>query len=188
MNNPAHPLQFEAKRLLQGPVEFDFEVEASHFEIYEDPEFNFNYPIKGTIKATSAGGDTVLVTTDLSTFVSASCVRCLDKIKIPINARVQQAWFVDPGEQKKALEGDEEKLYFDGNVLDPTESLREEIMIQLPSFPRCSKEKNPECAADTEASRWTFESKEPKKSDKTNKETESWIGQLDSIKEQIGKN
>lgn len=185
MKNPSSqsPLKVESYRLVKGPVEFDFEVEPSVFDIEEDPDYQFNHPITGRIKANSAGGDTVLVTASLKTKVSTICSRCLDHIELPIEVWTQQAWFVEEKKPSRDKANDEDRLLFDGNVLDPTEALREEIMVALPPLPRCTPEINAECAADKGEQKWTFG--DDKVRPEANETTKSWIEQLNEAKSKI---
>ncbi len=183
-------IKIETYRLVSGPVEMDFELTPEELGMQEDPEYTFEAPIIGKFRATTAGGETVLVTARYSTVAKAVCARCAEEIQIPVTVENRFAWFIDPGKEEREREDDPEKLYYQGDTIDPVDAFREELLVALPFLPKCTPEMNTECASKgtEEKAVWTFGANgnpEDENANQRNPQTEAWISQLQEVKTKL---
>ncbi|MGF1571898.1 MAG: DUF177 domain-containing protein [Sumerlaeia bacterium] len=188
MKEQQSALRIETQRLKNGPVEFTFEVSATEFGLVDDPEFEFNQNVTGSVRLTSAGAETVLVTAEFQTTAKTICARCAEEIEIPIHANNRFAWFLDPGEAERKLENDPDKLYYNGECIDLIPALREELMIDLPMLPKCSANDNPKCFEESQKgiNSWTFANQNTEGAE-AEAEQNSWISQLNDVKKKLKK-
>lgn len=191
MKETPSPLKIETQRLKNGPIEFDFALPPEAFEFEEDPDYRFEHEVTGSVKVTSAGSETVLVTAEMQSVAKANCVRCAEEIEIPIKVNNRFAWFLDPGEAERKRENDPDKLYYNGEFIDPITAFREELMVELPMLPKCSEKDNAKCFEESQKgiSSWTFASPEKQNGAEATeeKETSSWASQLNDVKSKLKK-
>jgi len=97
-------------------------------------------PVEGKIKITFHG-DKFQIQGELYTVVMLNCSRCLDLFNYPLRLRLEE-WYVQgqgPMEEGE-FELDQEELstfYFQGEILDLTAAIRENILVSLPWRPLC---------------------------------------------------
>ncbi len=139
-------LRIEVERLLKGPIERDFEFAPAEFDLLDDPEFRFDRPIRGSVTARLAGPYNVLLTGRMTTTTRVDCVRCLHPMEIPLDVTFQTVFLPKSQEEDYPDDPeDEERQFYTGDILDPTEHLREELMLALPDLPSCEYESLREC-------------------------------------------
>ncbi len=101
------------------PVGGDVELELS-FESVSDGIW-----VSGSVKAQAEG----------------ECVRCLDKVRLDVDAPVQ-GMFMFPDSQREADEDESEDVFeFDGETIELEEVVRDAVATSLPYTPLCS----PDC-------------------------------------------
>ena len=145
-------MKIEMSDLREGPVTLEVNAQPRDLEL-QDPEFEFDSPVKGTV-IFHAAGSTVLANGELETSARGKCVRCLEPARATIKAPVQVMYQHNPDLLKPDSgigESEHEAIaYFDGESIEPQPELREAIMLELPGLPVCSPECRglcPDCGA-----------------------------------------
>lgn len=191
MKDNSTPIKIETQRLKHGGVEFDFSLSPEEFGLVEDPEYRFEDQVTGNVKVMTAGAETVLVTAEMQTTAKGICARCAEEITIPISVKNRFAWFLDPGEVERKREDDPDKLYYNGEFIDPVQAFREELMVSLPVLPKCTERDNIQCYNESQQgiSTWTFGDPEPEPGSEQALQAEpnSWFGQLNDVKKKLKK-
>jgi len=114
------------------PVEFGGQV------------FHFDRPLTGEVEIWNTG-DSLLVKGSLAGEVLIQCSRCLAPITLPLDLSFEEE-FVEgepPAEGEEAGdEGDDDRTitYFQGDEIDLTEALQQNILLELPMKPLCSED------------------------------------------------
>lgn len=128
------------------PVEFTLEpVEFS------GETFDFDQPFVGEVEIWNSG-DELLVRARLSGEAEVGCGRCLTRYRFPVKASFAELFREgEPSEDAEEEEGDEYTItYYTGDQIDLTDSLRENLLLELPMQPVCRRECNglcPTCGA-----------------------------------------
>ena len=130
-------------------------------ETDKDDRLILTSPVNVKIKLINTG-DTVLVTGTLKTTVELSCCRCLKDFDYPVSIKIDEEYGKRkpvPRGRKRAgeeIELKEEDFVFEigeNNIIDLDEAVRQNIIVNLPIKPICSKTcKLPEIATVREKS------------------------------------
>lgn len=132
-------LRIDVERVRTEPLELEFALNALEFDVADDAEFRFDAPIEGRLTARIAGGTTVYLTGSLRTEAHAACVRCLRELPIPLAIDVKLAWIPEAPEGEAVPHSDSEDLHtYRGDAVYPLEALREELLLALPTLPKCT--------------------------------------------------
>lgn len=140
-------IKIEAERLRDGPQTIQLKQTPAEFDLVDDPEFRFEDPVTGTLVASYVAGSVLLKGT-IRTVALAPCVRCLEPLRVSLVAEVTFIYMADPRLQDPAKHpdlADDNSFYFDGDILDPTEQLREALLLELPGHPACELEEDRTC-------------------------------------------
>ena len=130
----------QLRDLWEQPVVLTIDHSPQFFDL-KDEDFEFTDRIQGEVVFTLVQKN-VLAQGWLKTRAYGRCVRCLERIAVDINARVELVYSNDPKLKEDVLEFDplEEIIYyFDNEIIEPKEQFRELIMLELPFLPICSE-------------------------------------------------
>lgn len=139
--------RFETERLRSGSMTYEVDEPAATFNLEEDPEYRFLEPVTGELKL-SMVGDTVLMMGKVKTVATAACARCLEDLRVPLNANITLTFMEDPRllEPEKYPElVDDDIHWYDGEAIYPADQIRELLLLELPSVPACELEPDDTC-------------------------------------------
>jgi len=128
--------------LKEGTVRLIIDHPPEFFEL-EDREFEFPAPVQGEVLFRKVGKN-ILARGWLKTTVKTVCVRCLEDVHLEINAKVELTYSNDPKYKEQPIDIDpmaDIVYFFEGELIEPKEQLRELIMAELPFLPLCK----PDC-------------------------------------------
>ena len=141
-------LKIETERLRHGPTEHVLAEDPAIFDLLDDPEYTFSEPVRGTLKASIVGTDTVLLRGTVQTIAEVPCARCLERLRVPLRAAIHLAFMtddrlLDPDAYPELA--DDSTLWFDGEAIYPAEALRELLLLELPPVAACELEEGDVC-------------------------------------------
>ncbi len=134
-------IRIAIERLHEAPETLSVDAPAADFDLDGDG-FQFSGNVRGEIEFKLAGED-VRGVGELATEAVAPCGRCLDPVRIPIRAKIDNVWLKKSDVSDQAprdVEDDTLADYYEGDWLEPTDVLRDCILFELPSLPRCSED------------------------------------------------
>ncbi|MGB9553172.1 MAG: YceD family protein [bacterium] len=106
------------------------------------PDLPLLEPIKGRIKLFFRG-DKYVVNAELEVMVELECRRCLNKFPQKLEINFQEYYEQGSPQYKEGeIELQEEELntfFFEGEAIDLSDSIRENILVSLPWNPLCSE-------------------------------------------------
>ena len=119
-----------------------------------EEELNCSYPkeeliLKAPIKLKAHlvnTGQTVLLTGSLDAMVELECVRCLKKFDLALHTELDEEFNknkVSPGPHGGEMRLTEKDFIFsleDGHILDLSEVIRQNLILELPMKPLCNEE------------------------------------------------
>jgi uncharacterized protein len=111
-------------------------------ECFEAEDVKCMEPIKGGIDFTNTG-QLIVVRGSFSTKVELDCSRCLEKLTVPVNVKIEEQFPVRSiqtmmaGYQEEELEEEEEEPLFQNNIFDLSEYIRQAILVESPIRPLC---------------------------------------------------
>ncbi|MEN6371988.1 MAG: DUF177 domain-containing protein [Armatimonadota bacterium] len=117
-----------------------------HYDIreqcFENEDFRCISPITGAIDFTNTGR-LIIVRGNFSTTVELDCSRCLEKLTLPVEVKVEEQlpiknFLIEPVEDEDFEEEEEVSSFFENNIFDLSEYIRQAIVVQLPIKPLCS--------------------------------------------------
>lgn len=97
-----------------------------------------------TLQAVSEG---ILATGQVQTYLTGQCTRCLDEIELEADENFTQLYRYEPDkkshkhEKEIDLDGAEDELHLDGEIMDLTAPIRDALLVDLPMNPVC----DPDC-------------------------------------------
>ncbi len=178
-------LKIEIERLIKGPIKRDYELPPADFDLLEDREFSFREPVKGSITAKLAGPHNVLVEGTIATTAKVECVRCLHELKIPLTVSFQTVFLPTPEDAERFDDPqDDDRLYYKGDMLDPREQMREELMLALPALPSCEHESMRDCPHGRELGDMASAAT-PAAEEAPEPAPNSWQAQLDRVRREL---
>ncbi|MBI1785827.1 DUF177 domain-containing protein [Candidatus Sumerlaeota bacterium] len=133
-------LKIAIDRLLEGPETVAINAPPSDFDL-DIHEFKFTSPVRGEIEFKLIGHD-VQGTGGLATDATAPCARCLEPVHVHLNVPIDNLWLQRtemPGGEPDPREDETVADFFSGDYLEPTDTLRELILSELPVLARCSE-------------------------------------------------
>ena len=101
---------------------------------YEEVEFI--EPLSCAVQLFRQGNDNVYVAADVETRVSVECRRCISPFEVDITTTLELLFAVG-SESLEQREADER--YYDGEVLDISEDVRQGLILEMPAWPLCSE-------------------------------------------------
>lgn len=106
--------------------------------------FHFDRPLSGEAEIWNTG-DSLLVKADLTGEALTPCSRCLTPFALSLDVRFEEEFIEgeepDESDEEDALgEGDRAVTYYQGDEIDLTDALRENILLELPMKPLCSED------------------------------------------------
>ena len=101
---------------------------------YEEVEFI--EPLSCVVQLFRQGNDNVYVAADVETRVSVECRRCISPFAVDITTTLELLFAVG-SESLEQREADER--YYDGEVLDISEDVRQGLILEMPTWPLCSE-------------------------------------------------
>lgn len=120
---------------------------SHHYDVKEDcaeyEDLRCVKPIVGSMDFSNTG-QLILVRGNLSTTVEADCSRCLEKVTIPLEVKVEellpitgsQAEMEELEEEEEILE-EEAEPFFKDNIFDLSEYIRQMVLVEIPIRPLC---------------------------------------------------
>jgi uncharacterized protein len=128
-------MKFNLARLLEGPVgsKMSFEIDEAQPRLAEDLSVDF---IQGIIEFTRTNRG-IFASGQLHSQIQLECARCLKTFAQPLDFYLE-AQFAPPPIRPQ---GGPTFLIGVNGLLDPTEALREQILLELPMRPLCE----PDC-------------------------------------------
>ncbi len=140
--------KIEAERLRHGPMDFVLAEDPKVFDLQDDPEYRFEDPVRGAIRAQMVGSDTVLVTGTVHTVAGVACARCLEPLRLTLRADVHVTFMMD----ERLLDPvafpelhEDPVFWYDGEMVYPAEALRELLLLELPTVAACELEPGDIC-------------------------------------------
>lgn len=140
--------KIEAERLRRhGPAVFEVNESPRYFDLVDDENFRFESPVTGRIEARALGAS-VQIRGLLRTVVSVECVRCLEPLRAAIESELSITFMNDDRlraskEPEDIGEGD--LVWYDGEVVEPMDILRQYLMLEVPGFPACELDEGDVC-------------------------------------------
>lgn len=134
-------MRIAARDLRKRPIELKIHEQPEFFDL-KDKDFQFLGWVKGqlTIKLIKSE---VFVQGFLEVRVRTYCVRCLSPVEMVLRPEVNLIYAHEPRllEPPGAFNVEEDIIYYyDGELVEPGEELRELIMAELPHFPLCRED------------------------------------------------
>ena len=123
-----------------------FVLSASLDLTYEEAEF-IN-PLSCTVTLFRQEDDNIYVTADITTKLSVECRRCINPLEMDITTTLDLLFSI--GDESSEQEEDGER-YYDGEMLDISEDVRQALVLEIPPWPLCSetcKGLCPDCGAE----------------------------------------
>jgi uncharacterized protein len=117
--------------------------EEEHLTFPEDG-LVIDEPVKISVKLVNLG-KTILLSGRISAVVRLTCVRCLKEYEQPVSMDIEEQYAKRPGSagsRAKEIELNDDDFVFDiseGNVIDMTEAVRQNLLTALPIKPLCRK-------------------------------------------------
>jgi len=118
-----------------------------HYDINEQciksEDFRCIKPVAGSIDFINTGR-LIVVRGHFNTEVELDCSRCLEKVSVPVEVKVEEQlpiknFTVEPVEVEDIDEEEEEVAeFFENNIFDLSEYLRQAILVQMPIKALCS--------------------------------------------------
>jgi len=175
-------MKFDILQLKEGPIKYDVDESPSDLDLNVDG-ITFGKKVTGKI-VISLFGKTILVRGQIMGIAVLECIRCLEKFPYNINAEVNLVYENDQDLLKIPKEFNPEEdviFYYDGKTLDPSQELRDSLLLELPSFPLCSESclgLCPVCGTNRNNNTCSCERKEVK----TSEAIPNWKQQLHNLK------
>jgi uncharacterized protein len=136
------PLIIPVESLHARPLHVQAELDPLALDLI-DPEFEFPHPVKLDATFQIIGLD-VLGQGTLDTVVRTPCVRCLTPTETRLRVPFTETWFHKTAAQRAEEEATAEHTgldrFYEGDVLDITEDLRELLMAELPARVYCRED------------------------------------------------
>ncbi len=129
-----------------------FTEKPDHFPVLADmiarKEIAFSGPVTGEIRVQVMSEDLVEIRGRIGTTLALTCGRCLEPFEQPI-AQTFELNFVNTGEkgdetngeggEREILDRDISTEYFSGDVIELSDILQEQIVMNLPARPLCNE-------------------------------------------------
>ena len=115
--------------------EFEALVSAASLGLaYEEVEYI--KPLSCVVQLFRQGNDNVYVAADVETKISVECRRCISPFELDITTTLELLFAVgsESLEQKEA-----DERYYDGEILDISEDVRQGLVLEMPVWPLCSE-------------------------------------------------
>lgn len=127
--------------LLETSAVGDYRGEITLPDITMTPDvYHFDKPVHYDLFITNTGG-ALLVTGTVSAEAETACARCLDPVKLSVDAEVE-AYYLIPGKDEPLTE--DEEIEYDqlepGNKIDLTTLCRATLALAFPYIPLCSED------------------------------------------------
>lgn len=108
----------------------------------QDPDYRIVAPVQLKMDVAKAGGDTFLVTGEVTTRLEMACSRCLEPFEIAVQVPFELRYVPfseNSGEGEREIAQDDLiTAYYREGMLDIGELLREQFQLALPMKPLCS--------------------------------------------------
>ena len=101
---------------------------------YEEAEFI--QPLSCAVQLFRQGNDSVYVAADIETKISVECRRCISPFEVDVTTTLELLFAVG-SESLEQREADER--YYDGEILDISEDVRQGLVLEMPAWPLCSE-------------------------------------------------
>ena len=113
-------------RALKSPglsLPFEADAQISEMEVLGDPVRFEDIAVKGEVVGSS---ETVGVEAVVTATVHSRCARCLEAVSLPISAEMQAVFARQPDPN------DPDQYAFEGYTVDPSEAVKDALVLQLP--------------------------------------------------------
>ena len=99
-------------------------------------EAAFIEPLSCAVQLFRQGNNSVYVAADIATKISVECRRCISPFEVDVGIRLELLFAVG-SESLDQREADER--YYDGEILDISEDVRQGLVLEVPAWPLCSE-------------------------------------------------
>lgn len=147
----SHDLRFNVAQLLQENVGATraYTVKAETMGQL-DADVSIVSPVEGLVRLLSTGQH-ILITGSLTTTLEKSCGRCLERFTQSITLDLEEEFFSSTNmgaasSMPPLAEIDEANIIDDQNILDMTEFLRQDFLLQSESYRYCRDDCHPLCS------------------------------------------
>lgn len=143
-------MRISTEELKETSLALEFETPAERFpalrEMVRGGECDFISPIRTRLRAMRAG-DMVEVEGEIRTSVRLSCGRCLAEFVSPLETTFALTYTRERPAVEKPAEPDTQEIdaeeagliFFQGEEIDLTEGIQEQVILSLPLKPLCSE-------------------------------------------------
>ena len=134
-------MRIAARDLRKRPTALSINEQPGFFDL-KDKDFQFLGWVKGELTVKMIKSE-VFVQGFLEVRIRTYCVRCLGPVEMVLRPEVRLIYAHEPRllEPPGAFNVEEDIIYYyDGEVVEPREELRELIMAELPHFPLCRED------------------------------------------------
>ena len=121
----------------RAPVRLREEVPVDH-PVWAESGIVLNEPLRVDLEGMVVG-EGVLVRGEIETEVAADCRRCLTPAPVRIRDRIGLLFEPLGEEDEEALDGELYPLPTQGDKLDLTDALREQLTLRIPDYVVCSE-------------------------------------------------
>lgn len=180
-------LKVELKDLLEGEVVLDFVEDAIQSEIFsKEDDIHFLEKISGHIKFKKAGA-MILTDGNLKTSVKLTCGLCLNEFDYDIDVLFRVVYSPKPkkiGVEVELTKEDLDIAYFSDEFINPSEEIRDAIILDIPFNPRCKANclgLCPRCGTNLNIEKCSCEK------DNGDEDAETWKSKLKKLKTKIRK-
>ena len=133
-------LSFDLEKISEHDMAIDIKVEAAHFN-QEEGEGSLcqDVVLNGTIRKWE---NDVFLSGDISTTWSGECVRCLEPVEREVLTNITAKFAPhsdspEPGSETELYESDIDVEYYNGNEINLSKPIYDQIMLSLPSVNLC---------------------------------------------------
>lgn len=136
-------MKITTKDITDQPVELRVDCPATEIDLTDD-SYRFDRPVRGSVTFTQVEDQGVVARGRLATSAETQCVRCLEPIRVDLEAPIVAIYQHDPDLLKpdaQFLGGDEEmQAFYDGESIDPAPQMREALLLEVPPLPVCRED------------------------------------------------
>jgi uncharacterized protein len=134
-----------------GGYHFEFTEKAGSFpvlaQMMEKGEVEFLSPVTGEISALVMGDDLVEIKGRIMASLAFECGRCLERFQIELKRTFAIDFVKEPDKPADSSDGEDDyeimetdigTEYFTGDVIELSDTLQEQLVMNLPPHPLCS--------------------------------------------------
>lgn len=124
-----------------GGYTLKIDTTPAELDLRGDP-WTFEDSVRGTVIFSMIGND-VRGLGEVRAAATAACGRCLEPVRTELNVLIESFWIEQDSDEEERFHPTSESImaeYHDGDSLDPTGPIREELIEALAPNPVCSED------------------------------------------------